>query len=104
VLARHHDIPFVVVAPTSTLDPGAPSGAAIPVEERSAREVTERFPARNPAFDVTPADLVAAIVTEVGVHRPPFETSLGEAFASSSADGEAGPRPAEAGGGQEAEE
>jgi methylthioribose-1-phosphate isomerase len=104
VLARHHDIPFVVVAPTSTLDPGAPSGAAIPVEERSAREVTDRFPARNPAFDVTPADLVTAIVTEVGVHSPPFETSLGEALASASADREAGLRPAGAGGGQEVEE
>jgi methylthioribose-1-phosphate isomerase len=76
VLARHHGIPFVVVAPTSTLDPGAPDGAAIPIEERSAHEVTTRFPARNPAFDVTPAALIDAIVTERGVHRPPYAGSL----------------------------
>jgi len=76
VLARHHGIPFSVVAPTSTLDPAAPSGEAIPIEERSPAEVSARFPARNPAFDVTPAALVAAIVTEEGVHRPPYEASL----------------------------
>jgi methylthioribose-1-phosphate isomerase len=76
VLARHHGIPFVVVAPTSTLDPGAASGADIPIEERDGAEITERFPARNPAFDVTPADLITAIVTEVGVHRPSFAESL----------------------------
>ncbi|HEU0335899.1 MAG TPA: S-methyl-5-thioribose-1-phosphate isomerase [Gaiellaceae bacterium] len=76
VLARHHDLPFVVVAPTSTLDPSAPDGASIPIEERDPGEVTARFPARNPAFDVTPAALVVAVVTEVGVHRPPFAQSL----------------------------
>jgi methylthioribose-1-phosphate isomerase len=76
VLARHHDLPFVVVAPTSTLDPSAPDGASIPIEERDPGEVTARFPARNPAFDVTPAALVAAVVTEVGVHRPPLARSL----------------------------
>jgi methylthioribose-1-phosphate isomerase len=72
VLAAHHDVPFVVVAPTSTIDPETADGAAIPVEERAAQEITDRFPARNPAFDVTPAALVSAIVTEQGVHRPPY--------------------------------
>jgi methylthioribose-1-phosphate isomerase len=73
VLARHHDIPFVAIAPTSTVDPGMPSGAAIPIEERAGDEVSARFPSRNPAFDVTPHGLVSAIVTEAGVHRPPFD-------------------------------
>jgi methylthioribose-1-phosphate isomerase len=72
VLAAHHRIPFVVVAPTSTVDPATPDGAAIPIEERDPAEVTSRFAARNPAFDVTPAALIAAIVTEDGVHRPPY--------------------------------
>ncbi len=76
VAAHHHEIPFAVVAPTSTLDPGAASGAEIPIEERGAREVSERFPARNPAFDVTPGELISAIVTDVGVHRAPYEVSL----------------------------
>ena len=76
VLAHHHRIPFIIVAPTSTLDAHADSGAAIPVEERSGAEVTERFAARNPAFDITPAALIAAIVTEQGVHRAPYSTSL----------------------------
>jgi methylthioribose-1-phosphate isomerase len=72
VLARHHDIPLYVVAPTSTIDRSASSGAEIPIEERDGAEVTERFAARNPAFDVTPAELIAAIVTEEGVNRPPY--------------------------------
>jgi methylthioribose-1-phosphate isomerase len=76
VLASHHEIPFYVVAPTSTLDPGAATGANIPIEERDPAEVSERFEARNPAFDVTPAALIAAIVTEEGVHRAPYEESL----------------------------
>jgi methylthioribose-1-phosphate isomerase len=76
VLAVHHGIPFYVVAPTSTLDPATPTGAEIPIEERDPTEVTGRFPARNPAFDVTPASLITAIVTELGVHRPPYEESL----------------------------
>ncbi len=76
VLARHHGIPFVIVAPTSTIDPGTAAGAAIPIEERDGAEVTPRFAARNPAFDVTPADLIAAIVTEEGVHRAPYAASL----------------------------
>jgi methylthioribose-1-phosphate isomerase len=76
VLAAHHGIPFYVVAPTSTLDLATATGAEIPIEERDAAEVTSRFPARNPAFDVTPASLITAIVTEEGVHRPPYADSL----------------------------
>ena len=76
VLAAHHEIPFYVVAPTSTLDRATPDGSGIPIEERDPAELTSRFPARNPAFDVTPAALIAAIVTEDGVHRPPYEESL----------------------------
>jgi methylthioribose-1-phosphate isomerase len=76
VLAAHHGLPLVVVAPTSTLDPGAASGAEIPIEERDPAEITARFAARNPAFDVTPAELVGAIVTERGVHRQPYAESL----------------------------
>ncbi len=76
VAAAHHDIPLYVVAPTSTLDPATATGAEIPIEERSPDEVTTRFTARNPAFDVTPAELIAAIVTEVGVHGAPFHESL----------------------------
>jgi methylthioribose-1-phosphate isomerase len=79
VLARHHGIPLYVVAPSSTVDPATATGAAIPIEERDPGEVTPRFPARNPAFDVTPAALIAAIVTETGVHRAPYEASLGPA-------------------------
>ncbi|HUG64105.1 MAG TPA: S-methyl-5-thioribose-1-phosphate isomerase [Gaiellaceae bacterium] len=76
VAASHHHLPFYVVAPTSTLDPGMATGADIPIEERDPQEVSTRFPARNPAFDVTPAALVTAIVTEVGVHRAPYAESL----------------------------
>jgi methylthioribose-1-phosphate isomerase len=76
VLAAHHGIPFHVVAPSSTLDRSAADGSAIPIEERDPEELTSRFPARNPAFDVTPAALISAIVTEDGVHRPPYSESL----------------------------
>jgi methylthioribose-1-phosphate isomerase len=76
VLAAHHGIPFYVVAPTSTLDREMPDGSGIPIEERDPAELTSRFPARNPAFDITPAALIAAIVTENGVHRPPYAESL----------------------------
>jgi methylthioribose-1-phosphate isomerase len=72
VLAAHHGIPFYVVAPSSTVDPAAATGDAIPIEERAGSEVTGRFAARNPAFDVTPAELITAIVTERGIHRQPF--------------------------------
>lgn len=76
VLASHHGLPFYVVAPTSTIDPDTSSGQEIVIEERAPDEVTPTFPARNPAFDVTPASLVTAIVTEAGVHRAPYEGSL----------------------------
>jgi methylthioribose-1-phosphate isomerase len=81
VLARHHDIPFYVAAPSSTIDLETPDGAAIVVEERSADEVTTiagvrvapaGVAARNPAFDVTPAALITALITEHGILAPPF--------------------------------
>ncbi len=76
VAAAHHGVPLYVVAPTSSLDPDTPTGAGIPIEERDPGEISSRFPARNPAFDVTPAELVAAIVTEEGLHRAPYTASL----------------------------
>ena len=76
VLARHHGLPLYIVAPSSTVDLGTPSGDRIPIEERDPAEVTARFAARNPAFDVTPAALIAAIVTEAGVHRAPYTDAL----------------------------
>ena len=87
VLARENGIPFYVAAPVSTFDLSLPSGDAIPIEERAAEEVTHHggrrlAPAgvsvRNPAFDVTPARYVTAIVCEAGVARPPYERSLKE--------------------------
>ncbi len=81
VLAKHHGVPFYVAAPLSTIDPSLPSGASIPIEERDPAEVRrvgaqatapETSPVYNPAFDVTPAPLIAAIITERGVFRPPY--------------------------------
>ena len=80
VLARRHKLPFYVAAPLSTFDPGVADGSAIPIEERSPDEVTgyrgtrwapEGVVVRNPAFDVTPAELVSAIVCERGVIAQP---------------------------------
>jgi methylthioribose-1-phosphate isomerase len=85
VLARHHAVPFYVAAPWSTVDLACPTGDAIPIEERGGDEVTllegrliapAGVPARYPAFDVTPAALVTAIVTERGVVRPPSPEAL----------------------------
>jgi methylthioribose-1-phosphate isomerase len=76
VLAQHHGLPLYVVAPSTTVDLRTPDGDAIPIEERDPSEITARFAARNPAFDVTPAELVTAIVTEAGVHRAPYSESL----------------------------
>jgi methylthioribose-1-phosphate isomerase len=85
VLAKENGVPFYVAAPISTLDLTLASGDQIPIEERSASEVTHVFghpvaPAgtmvKNPAFDVTPARYVSGIITEKGVARPPYETSL----------------------------
>jgi methylthioribose-1-phosphate isomerase len=82
VLALHHDIPLYVVAPSSTIDLGTADGSGIPIEERDPAEITTRFAARNPAFDVTDADLIDAIVTEAGVHRRPYTKSLAVAVAA----------------------
>jgi methylthioribose-1-phosphate isomerase len=85
VLAKEHEIPFYVAAPLSTVDLSTTDGSKIPIEERSDREVTHigasrLTPAgahiRNPAFDVTPAKYVTAIITERGIARPPFHESL----------------------------
>ena len=76
IVANHHELPFYVVAPTSTLDADADTGADIAIEERDPTEVSARFPARNPAFDVTPGTMIAAIVSEDGVHRAPYAVSL----------------------------
>ncbi len=85
VLAEHHGIPFYVAAPRTTIDPAMPSGSEIPIEERPPREVTHMgdtrlvppdCKVRNIAFDVTPARLVTAIITEIGVARAPYTESL----------------------------
>jgi methylthioribose-1-phosphate isomerase len=82
IAARYHGVPFYVAAPTSTFDPDTRSGDEIVVEERSADEIRRGFGritappdvrVRNPAFDVTPASLVTAFVTDRGVHRPPYD-------------------------------
>jgi methylthioribose-1-phosphate isomerase len=85
VLARAHGIPFYVAAPLSTIDPALPDGGTIPIEERNPDEVThcggvrtapEGVAVWNPAFDVTPHDLISAIITEAGVIRPPFKAAI----------------------------
>lgn len=85
VLCRHHRIPFYVAAPMSTVDLDCPAGSSIPVEQRPADEVSlsgdrrvvpDGIPVSNPAFDVTPARLVSAIITEEGVVRSPYKRAL----------------------------
>jgi len=85
VLAKYHGIPFYVAAPTSTIDPDTPTGEQIPIEERPLDEVTNFYgqavaPAgiqvRNPAFDVTPHELVTAIVTEKGILKKPYNEAI----------------------------
>ncbi len=85
VLAREHNIPFYVAAPISTVDLACPDGNQIPIEQRNAKEVThiagkqmtpDGVEVENPAFDVTPAKYVAAIITEKGIARAPFDESL----------------------------
>ena len=85
VLAREHNIPFYVAAPLSTIDLSTPDGQRIPIEERNPREVTHLAGSqitpdgaliRNPAFDVTPHQLIAGIITERGIFRPPYIESL----------------------------
>jgi methylthioribose-1-phosphate isomerase len=89
VLAREHNIPFYVAAPLSTIDLRTPDGSHIPIEERSAREVThvggsQMAPLEakiwNPAFDVTPHRFIAGIITEKGIFRAPYTESLKGAF------------------------
>lgn len=85
LLAEHHRVPFYVAAPTSTVDPSLSTGDSIPIEERDGAEVAHFHEQRtapagiktyNPAFDVTPHDLISAIITERGIHRPPYDFSF----------------------------
>jgi methylthioribose-1-phosphate isomerase len=103
VLAKEHGIPFYVAAPWSTIDLSTTDGDAIPIEERSAREVThvganqlapDGAQVRNPSFDVTPHKYITAIITERGVFRPPFVQTLQQSASSNqpSVVDDAGPR------------
>ncbi len=85
VLARHHGVPFYVAAPLSTFDFALADGGHIPVEERSPEEVTQLYgqevapsgaPALNQAFDVTPNELISGLITEAGIAKPPYASSL----------------------------
>lgn len=85
VLARHHGVPFYVAAPSSTFDLSLVDGSQIPIEERARGEIAQPYGVQsvpdgaatfNPAFDVTPADLVTALITEKGVLRPPYKDSI----------------------------
>jgi methylthioribose-1-phosphate isomerase len=85
ILAREHNIPFYVAAPISTVDMACADGSLIPIEQRNSKEVThiggkqmvpDGVAVENPAFDVTPAKYVTAIVTEKGIARAPYEDSL----------------------------
>jgi methylthioribose-1-phosphate isomerase len=85
ILAKEHEIPFYVAAPISTVDLACPDGSRIPIEQRNAKEMThiggkqvvpDGVEVENPAFDVTPAKYVAAIITEKGIARAPYEDSL----------------------------
>ena len=89
VVAARHRVPFYIAAPTTTIDPHCPSGAAIPIEFRDGQEVggfgavrwsPANTDAYNPAFDVTPAELITAIVTETGVVRPPYGPGIAAAL------------------------
>jgi methylthioribose-1-phosphate isomerase len=93
VLARRHGVPFYVACPTSTVDLGCPSGADIPIEQRSQDEVTHIAGSRiapdgvntlNPAFDVTDHSLVSAIITEKAVVTPPYKRKLRAVCSSTS--------------------
>ncbi len=89
VLARYHNIPFYVLGPTSTVDMSIPDGSAIPIEERDKKEVIyglgyqiapEGVNVYNPAFDVTPNELITGIITEKGIVRPPYKENLMKLF------------------------
>ncbi len=99
VLSAHHGVPFYVAAPCSTIDPSLASGDLIPIEERDDAELTEfdgrrvapaQCPVYNPAFDVTPGSLITAIVTDRGVHGPPYRFGPGLAGKANPSDE---PRP-----------
>eukprot|EP00771_Trimastix_marina_P001340 gnl/Trimastix_PCT/2405.p1 GENE.gnl/Trimastix_PCT/2405~~gnl/Trimastix_PCT/2405.p1 ORF type:complete len:360 (-),score=93.09 gnl/Trimastix_PCT/2405:26-1105(-) len=92
VLAKHHGIPFYICAPRSTFDPSLPSGDCIPIEQRNPEEIRrcamcqglrapEGVQIYNPAFDVTPSELIAGIVTEEGILRAPYTESIRQLFA-----------------------
>ncbi len=90
ILAQAHGVPFYVAAPLSTFDPALSCGEEIPIEERGRDEIAslcgitvapQGVPVFNPAFDVTPADHITAIITEVGILRPPYTESIAEALA-----------------------
>lgn len=89
IAAKYHNIPFYIAAPLSTIDINIESGAQIPIEERSHDEVThingkticaEGTKIINPAFDVTPNELIAGIITEVGILKPNYKESIRKAF------------------------
>jgi methylthioribose-1-phosphate isomerase len=89
MMARAHGVPFYVAAPLSSIDLATADGSAIPIEQRSAREITHLGAIQltpdgasvwNPAFDITPHDLVTGIITEKGIARPPYEASLRALF------------------------
>ena len=104
ILARHFGIPFIVAAPTSSIDLSVATGDKIPIEQRDGREVSEGLGSQtapsnvdiyNPAFDVTPADLVTAIITEKGVIRPPYPEALKQVMGVSAIPpAEPSPQPA----------
>ena len=91
IAAHHHGVPFYVAVPRSTLDAATPDGAAVDIEQRQGSEVRaaaglpDDVAVWNPAFDVTPAALVTAIVCDAGVLRPPFDVSIADALASPTA-------------------
>lgn len=82
ILAKYHSVPFYILGPVSTIDPSAEDGSHIVIEERNGKEITEPFPGikiapaevktYNPAFDITPAELITAIITDKGIFRYPF--------------------------------
>jgi methylthioribose-1-phosphate isomerase len=99
MMAHAHNVPFYVAAPLSTIDLATPDGDHIPIEQRSAREITHLGSTRlapegagiwNPAFDVTPARLIAGIITDKGIARAPFERSLPALFGSLGSSGSSG--------------